>query len=134
MSRKNTVARQEVVAVQEEVKALVESPVTNEQIAEHVGETDVGTDEIVETEVETEEQVVQIDLSKEADIMKLGEIGLIAAYGSKSKAIRGLSALGHKCGPISRALNIRFQHARNVLLKPLKREIAAERKAAATAE
>lgn len=132
MARKNNVARQEedVAAPEEEVKALGESPVTDEQIAEHVGETDVGTDEVVEPEAEKELPPVTIDLKIEADIMKLGEIGLIKHYGSKSKAIRGLSALGHKCGPISRALNIRFQHARNVLLKPLKREIAAERAAA----
>ncbi len=131
MARKNNTARQEDVAVQE-IKADIESPVTDKQIAEHVGETDVGTDTPVEQEEQGELPPVTIDLSVEADIMKLGEIGLITHYGSKSKAIRGLNALGHKCGPISRALNIRFQHARNVLLKPLKREIAAERKAAVT--
>lgn len=138
MARKNNVARQEDVAVQEPVETI-ESPVTDEQIVEHVGETDVGTDTPTDegpevTLIEEELPPVTIDLRVEADIMKLGEIGLIAHYGSKSKAIRGLNALGHKCGPISRALNIRFQHARNVLLKPLKREIAAERKAAAKAE
>lgn len=55
---------------------------------------------------------------------------LIAHFGNKSNAIRGLNAMGHKCGPISRALDIKFQHARNVLSKPLKREIKAEREAA----
>lgn len=59
---------------------------------------------------------------------------LIKLYGSKSSAIRGLADLGAKCGPISRALGIKFQHARNVLNKPLKREIAAARKAAAEAD
>jgi hypothetical protein len=77
--------------------------------------------------VPTEQEV--FDFSIEADMMKAGEARLITHYGNKSKAIRGLSTLGHKCGPISRALNIRFQHARNVLNKPLKRLIKEEREA-----
>jgi hypothetical protein len=67
------------------------------------------------------------DLQDEKTIMALGEAWLIAHFGSKSNAIRELSALGHKCGPISRALNILYQHARNVLNRPLKRLIKEER-------
>lgn len=52
---------------------------------------------------------------------------LIQGYGNKSNAIRGLNALGIKAGPISKHLNIRYQHARNVLQRPLKRQIAEER-------
>lgn len=89
---------------------------------------------IVETTKEQTEEVKgstdDFNLSNEAGVMKAGELWLIAHFGNKSKAIRGLSALGHKCGPISRALNIRFQHARNVLNKPLKRLIKEERDAA----
>lgn len=54
---------------------------------------------------------------------------LIQKYGNKSKAIRALAQEGHKCGPISKMLNIRYQHARNVLNQPLKREIKSEREA-----
>jgi hypothetical protein len=64
---------------------------------------------------------------------KLGEAALIAKYGNKSNAIRALYAMDNKCGPISRALNISFQHARNVSAKPLKRVIKAERDAATAA-
>lgn len=55
---------------------------------------------------------------------------LIAKYGNKSNAIRAMSAEGMKCGPISKALGIRYQHARNVLSQPLKRVIKEEREAA----
>jgi len=58
---------------------------------------------------------------------------LIAGYGNKSNAIRGLAALGLKPGPISKHLGIIYQHARNVLLRPLKRVIKEQRDAAAQA-
>jgi hypothetical protein len=48
-------------------------------------------------------------------------------FGNTSNAIRGLGALGIKPGPISKHLDIRYQHARNVLERPLKREIAAQK-------
>lgn len=85
------------------------------------------------TEVVIEEVQAVPDCSDEKTMMSLGADKLIVMYGSKSKAIRALAALGHKCGPISRALNIRFQHARNVLDKPLKRVIKEERAAAQVA-
>lgn len=56
---------------------------------------------------------------------------LIKGYGNKSGAIRGLAALGLKPGPISKQLGIRYQHARNVLSRPLKRVIKDERDAKA---
>lgn len=56
---------------------------------------------------------------------------LIAAYGNKSNAIRGLNAqFGMKPGPISKKLGLIYQHARNVLSKPLKKVIKEEREAA----
>ena len=58
---------------------------------------------------------------------------LIAGYGNKSNAIRGLAALGLKPGPISKHLGIIYQHARNGLLRPLKRVIKEQRDAAAQA-
>lgn len=50
-------------------------------------------------------------------------------FGTKSKSdvIRGMSALGLKPGPISKKLGIRYQHARNVLKRPLKRVIAEQK-------
>jgi predicted RNA-binding protein YlqC (UPF0109 family) len=115
MSRKSNVARQI------ETETVIEPVVAIEGIVEQV----------VEAPVEIKiEAVPEYDFTKEVDVMKAGESYLIGYYGNKSKAIRGLSALGHKCGPISRALNIRFQHARNVLNKPLKRLIKEEREAA----
>jgi len=58
---------------------------------------------------------------------------LITGYGNKSGAIRGLAALGLKPGPISKHLDIRYQHARNVLSRPLKRDVKDQRDAAAKA-
>jgi hypothetical protein len=58
---------------------------------------------------------------------------LITGYGNKSGAIRGLAALGLKPGPISTHLDIRYQHARNVLSRPLKRDVKDQRDAAAKA-
>lgn len=49
---------------------------------------------------------------------------LIAKHGgTKSAAIRAMAAGGMKTGEISRALNIRYQHARNVLQRPLKTQV-----------
>jgi hypothetical protein len=39
--------------------------------------------------------------------------------GNKSSAIRALHAAGMKVGPISKFLDIKYQHARNVLIQPL---------------
>lgn len=75
----------------------------------------------------------EYDLSNEAVVLALGADKLVAHFGSKSNAIRGLAKIGHKAGPISRALGILFQHARNVMNQPLKRVIKAERDAAAAA-
>lgn len=58
---------------------------------------------------------------------------LIAGYGNKSNAIRGLAALGLKPGPIAKHLGIIYQHARNVLKRPLKRVIKEVRDAQASA-
>lgn len=59
---------------------------------------------------------------------------IITAFGSKSNAIRGLNALGMKPGPISKKLGIIYQHARNVLARPLKRELKEQRDAANAAK
>jgi hypothetical protein len=40
---------------------------------------------------------------------------------TKSAKIRAMRADGFTTGAISKALNIRYQHARNVIIQPLKR-------------
>lgn len=73
-----------------------------------------------------QEQVQVVPLTKEeAEVMSAAM--LVKAWGSKSDAIRGLHALGFTAGDISRMLGIIYQHARNVILRPLKRKIKAER-------
>jgi len=67
-------------------------------------------------------------LSLEA-VEKMTSAELIKHFGNKSNAIRGLAALGLKPGPISKKLGIIYQHARNVLKRPLKRVIKEERDA-----
>ncbi len=47
---------------------------------------------------------------------------LIKLHGSKSAAIRALAGEGFKTAEIARKLGIRYQHARNVLHRPLKRK------------
>lgn len=64
------------------------------------------------------------------ELLSKSATDLIAAYGSKSKAIRGLNDHGAKVAQIAKALDIRYQHARNVLNKPLKRLIKEQREQA----
>jgi hypothetical protein len=46
----------------------------------------------------------------------------LEALESKSSKIRALAALGWERGDIARTLDIRYQHVRNVLLQPLKKQ------------
>ncbi len=46
---------------------------------------------------------------------------LIKLHGSKSAAIRALAAENYKTAEIARKLGVIYQHARNVLNRPLKR-------------
>lgn len=54
----------------------------------------------------------------------------VLRWGSKSKAIRGLASEGVVVAEIARRCGLRYQHVRNVLSQPLKREIKAARDAA----
>jgi hypothetical protein len=49
---------------------------------------------------------------------------LIAKYGTKSAAIRALHASGMDRGAVAKALKIRYQHVRNVLITPVKKVAA----------
>lgn len=59
---------------------------------------------------------------------------LIEFFGSKSKAIRALRVQDVAFADIARALNVRYQHVRNVLNQPQKRLLKAEREAAKEAK
>jgi hypothetical protein len=48
----------------------------------------------------------------------------VAKLESKSAKIRALAAKGWKTGDIARTMNIRYQHARNVLKQPVKNSSA----------
>jgi predicted ArsR family transcriptional regulator len=47
---------------------------------------------------------------------------LLKQHGTKSAVIRYLASQGVSRGDISRILGIRYQHVRNVLTQPLKRQ------------
>lgn len=51
---------------------------------------------------------------------------LLVRLTTKSAVIRYLTAEGWKKGRIAKAMNIRFQHVRNVIVKPLKKVVAVE--------
>ena len=46
----------------------------------------------------------------------------IESFGGVSKAIRGLIALGYSRGETAKTLDKRYQHVRNVLITPVKKQ------------
>lgn len=121
----NQAAQRHVPAITEAVKSLEVAVQATQAVIEGPKVEMITTDESVIPKVEgfTAENV----MTKTAP-------ELIGAYGNKSNAIRGLSGLGIKTGPISKLLGIRYQHARNVLQKPLKRVIKEVKAEAAKQE
>lgn len=72
------------------------------------------TKQVVETSVETpktETFPLPLDGSKGAEY--------IVQMGGVSKAIRALVAQGFKYGPVSKMLDKRYQHVRNVMITPV---------------
>lgn len=55
----------------------------------------------------------------EVVVQTLDEV--LSALGTKSAKIRHLSSIGWKRGAIAKYLGIRYQHVRNVLITPLKK-------------
>lgn len=49
------------------------------------------------------------------------DINILSYYSTKSEAIRDLAAMKISRGQIAELLDIRYQHVRNVLTKPLKK-------------
>lgn len=47
----------------------------------------------------------------------------IAELGTKSAAIRKLTEQGKTRGEVAKLLNIRYQHVRNVLITPVKKQL-----------
>lgn len=74
------------------------------------------------------------DVMSVEELLKLSSDEIVKLYSTKSNAIRGLGQKGVKPAEIAKALNIRYQHARNVLGRELKREVAAQRKLAQSAQ
>lgn len=63
---------------------------------------------------------VEMDNTKEVKANPFNAATFIAECGSKSEAIRSLSASGKPRGEIAKMLGIRYQHVRNVLITPVK--------------
>lgn len=87
----------------------------------------------ISTKVETSPVVPAVFIAQpktKEDAAKMSATDLVNAFGSKSNAIRGLKALDMKTGEIAKSVGVIYQHARNVLLRPLKGVIKAEREAA----
>jgi len=99
-------------------------PIAIEKV-EDDGAPIVASDETIKEEVQTSEPKIESPIN--GDDAKLSGDALIEKYGNKSRAIRALSQQGMKTGDIAKKLGILYQHARNVLNQPLKREIAAQR-------
>lgn len=57
-----------------------------------------------------------------AQIADMSAEDIIKHYGNKSNAIRALHGLGLKRSQIAKTLGIIYQHVRNVLITPLKRD------------
>jgi hypothetical protein len=74
---------------------------------------------------EVQEAVIRPLTKETAVAMKGAE--LIEYWGTKSAAIRGLHALGFTASEIAKMLGVIYQHARNVILRPMKRQIKHER-------
>lgn len=111
MSKKSNTVRKTRVEPVVEAEVKVEAPVVAEVQAPAVVVAEVQALEVKKIEGTSAE--------------------LIAKHGNKSNAIRFLNSEGHKTAAIAKALEIRYQHVRNVLNQPLKRVIKAERDAAA---
>lgn len=52
--------------------------------------------------------------------IKISEVDL-TNFINKSQKIRHLHSLGYKTGEIAKLLEIRYQHARNVIITPVKK-------------
>lgn len=70
----------------------------------------------------TASQVSTASTLSNAQVAEMTKEQLISHYGNKSNTIRALHALGFKRSEIAKKLNIIYQHVRNVLITPLKRD------------
>jgi hypothetical protein len=77
------------------------------------------------TEATTTEAQVEVVASTHTHNLPMdGSKGeeFIKEQGGVSKAIRTLTQDGHKRGVVAKMLNKRYQHVRNVLITPIKKE------------
>jgi hypothetical protein len=111
MSKKSNAVRKSEVTPMDPVEKLLHD---DEVITEtHAEDQQAATTEVVAPTMAPKIEGTQVEL--------------IAKYGNKSGAIRALNSQGFKTADIARALDIRYQHVRNVLTQPLKRVIKEER-------
>jgi len=68
--------------------------------------------EVLTTEVSTTQEVLTTPFDRD---------GFIKKHGTKSSAIRALTAEGHERKVVAKMLGIRYQHVRNVLITPIKK-------------
>lgn len=110
MSKKSNAVRKSEVALMDPVEKLLYD------------------DEVITaSRVEDQPAITEVVAPTMAPKIEGTQVELIAKYGNKSGAIRALNAQGFKTADIARALDIRYQHVRNVLTQPLKRVIKEER-------
>lgn len=75
---------------------------TNTNVVDDFG-NEVGTDDVINVKAQTLDE-------------------LLGLYKTKSGVIRYLASCGWKRGAIAKFMDIRYQHVRNVLTQPLKKE------------
>jgi hypothetical protein len=110
MSKKSNAVRKSEVAPMDPVEKLLHD------------------DEVITaSRVEDQPAITEVVAPTMAPKIEGTQVELIAKYGNKSGAIRALNSQGFKTADIARALDIRYQHVRNVLTQPLKRVIKEER-------
>jgi hypothetical protein len=63
-----------------------------------------------------------------AELNAMSGVQIVNLYGSKSNAIRAMGSIGFTTSEIATKLGIIYQHARNVLRRPLKKALNAQRK------
>lgn len=63
-----------------------------------------------------------IESTTEVETSKFDLVALTETLKTKSAVIRYLHSEGMKRGEIAKLLNIRYQHVRNVLITPVKKE------------
>lgn len=108
-----------------EAKVATTMAPPTEQVIDETGEQPMIVDlaniqEMADAEGEVEDTATEV-VEEPKPVTGAIDLSLYANLGTKSAKIRAMAKDGHKTAAIARALEIRYQHARNVLAEPLKR-------------